>query len=110
MGRFQKLEDESLVITRDVFNLWLDDPEMHVLLEELDISTGSKKQLFDVLDCDLSGELEVGEIISGLMRLRGPTEKCDVVAALLSVRHMVPMLQEVLDRLTDGAATGLVKL
>merc|ERR1712113_733788 len=95
-------QTDDTLVTRDVFNLWLNDPEMVELLDELDIGTGNKSQLFDVLDCDLSGELEVNEIISGMMRLRGPPEKSDIVAALLCVRHMVPMLQAVHSRSVVG--------
>mmetsp|Transcript_69034 Transcript_69034/g.214298 ORF Transcript_69034/g.214298 Transcript_69034/m.214298 type:complete len:140 (-) Transcript_69034:130-549(-) len=89
------LIDEEVSITRDVFNLWLQDPTFLGLLEELDIGAANKATLFDVLDCDLSGELGVDELISGLMKLRGPNEKSDVVAALLSIRHMVGVLEEV---------------
>merc|ERR1712117_779910 len=91
----KKLEFQDVVITREVFKDWLQDSDLVELLEEMDIGTANKTELFDVLDCDLSGELEVTEVVAGLMKLRGPSEKSDTVAALLGVRYMTTLLQEV---------------
>jgi len=71
------------------------------LLDALDININSHAELFDVLDADLSGQLEVHELISGLMRLRGPTEKCDTIATLLGVRHMTSILEDIHSRLKE---------
>merc|ERR1712024_249530 len=67
-----RIKAKGVVITREIFNAWLYDPAFQKLLDDLGISTGNRLQLFDVLDCDLSGELEADEIMSGLMALRGP--------------------------------------
>ena len=50
-----------MTIPRDLFKLWLQDPDLLELLDDMDIGTSNKTELFDVLDCDLSGELEVPE-------------------------------------------------
>merc|ERR1719273_2022258 len=65
------------------------------LLEEMGVDTAFKSGLFDCLDSDRSGELKVEELISGLMTLRGPTEKCDTVATLLCVRHQAEMISDI---------------
>jgi len=91
---------ENLLISKEVFIAWLEDSEMVDLLAELDICVANKTELFDVLDCDLSGELEVPELIEGLMKLRGPADKCDAVAALLGVRHMTRTVEEMNETLT----------
>jgi len=87
-------EEEDLVISKEVFAAWLDEPDMVDLLAELDIAVANKNELFDALDSDLSGELEVPELITGLMRLRGPADKSDAVAALLGVRHNTKVIEE----------------
>jgi len=88
---------EEIIITRDVFYNWLTDTEMTSMLEELDIAIANKHDLFDVLDADLSGELGVDEVVTGLMKLRGPAEKSDVVAALLCVRVILAGFQDFYD-------------
>ena len=56
------------------------------LFREAHIETATKSEVFDVLDSDMSGALTVQELTSGLMRLRGPITKTDVVATRLQVR------------------------
>merc|ERR1712050_451543 len=80
------------------------DSDLVELLEEMDIGTANKTELFDVLDCDLSGELEVNEVVAGLMKLRGPSEKSDTVAALLGVRYLTTLLREVHDKICGQSA------
>jgi len=84
--------DSDLKITRDIFHMWLSDTQFLNLLNLLEIDTCNKSELFDVLDSDQSGELEVKEIISGLMHMGGLLQKSDIVAAVLSVRHLVAIV------------------
>jgi len=95
----QSLREEDLVISKALFMAWISEPEMAGMLADLDITVANKGDLFDVLDCDLSGELEVAELIEGLMRLRGPADKSDAVATLLGVRHLTKMMEEVNENL-----------
>merc|ERR1711924_490370 len=66
----------------------LENEEVKFLLEELDICITSRDQLFDVLDSDGNGYLAVNELVDGLMRLRGPSDKGDTVSAVLMIRTM----------------------
>lgn len=77
---------EPIVITRKVFKAWLHHPVWITMLDDLEISCSNRYDLFDVIDADMSGELDIEELIDGLTRLRGPAEKKDAVAALLSCR------------------------
>jgi len=88
-------QDEDVVISKEVFEAWLSMPEMRQMLHDLEISFGSEAELFDVLDCDLSGELEVAELVEGLMKLRGPTDKCDAVASLLGIRYVTKIIEDI---------------
>merc|ERR1712232_992711 len=102
----KKLEFQDVTITREVFKDWLQDSDLTELLEEMDIGTANKTELFDVLDCDLSGELEVTEVVRGLMKLRGPSEKSDTVAALLGIRYMTSLIEEIHERTSGGDEQG----
>eukprot|EP00929_Paragymnodinium_shiwhaense_P101269 TRINITY_DN6421_c1_g1_i1.p1 TRINITY_DN6421_c1_g1~~TRINITY_DN6421_c1_g1_i1.p1 ORF type:complete len:851 (-),score=202.27 TRINITY_DN6421_c1_g1_i1:222-2774(-) len=96
-----EFDEDELVITREAFDQWLQEKDLLNMLDELDIGTSNKSELFEVIDCDLSGELEVPEIISGLMKLRGPSDKSDAVAALLGIRYMTKMLEAVHNKIID---------
>merc|ERR1712228_463339 len=78
---------------------WLRDPVLNNLLEEVDIETSTKFELFDVLDVDDGGELGLDELIGGLMRLRGPISKSEIVAIRLKVQYMTKLLEGVWEKL-----------
>merc|ERR1712039_1016487 len=92
------------MVTKDVFNLWLSDPDMLAMLEDVEIDTSAKFDLFDVLDSDLSGELSFDETVEGLMILRGPGTKSDIVAIRLMLRCLRSTMEDVLSRLDEQAA------
>merc|ERR1712032_449192 len=91
----QSMMASDTQITKDVFQMWLEDPLMMQMLEEADIETATKAELFDVLDVDHGGELGLDELIGGLMRLRGPVAKCDIVAVRLNVRYLTQLTEEI---------------
>merc|ERR1719420_1553224 len=98
----RQMDEEDAVITREGFDAWLEEPAFLNMLEDLDIGTSNKTELFDVLDCDLSGELEVAEVISGLMKLRGPSDKSDAVASLLAIRYVTQRVDALCDKYEEG--------
>jgi hypothetical protein len=98
----QQLDNEEVIINRETFANWLEEPSFLQMLDDLDIGTSNKAELFDVLDCDLSGELEVPEVIAGLMKLRGPSDKSDAVASLLGIRYITTKLDEMFAQMEEG--------
>eukprot|EP00928_Gymnodinium_smaydae_P062735 TRINITY_DN46527_c0_g1_i1.p1 TRINITY_DN46527_c0_g1~~TRINITY_DN46527_c0_g1_i1.p1 ORF type:complete len:784 (+),score=124.94 TRINITY_DN46527_c0_g1_i1:271-2352(+) len=93
----EEVKIDEVMIPREVFNLWLEDPHMLELLEEVEIETSTKSELFDVLDVDMGGELGMDELVGGLMRLRGPISKADIIAIRMGVHYMIKMLEEVVN-------------
>jgi hypothetical protein len=79
------------------------------LLCELDIAPENQKDLFDTLDSDRGGSLDIHEIIEGIAKLRGDARKSDIVAVLLSVRN-VTHLQRVTLKLLDSHTQTLQNL
>merc|ERR1719235_286342 len=90
-----EFDDEERVVTREVFSEWLRDPEILGLLEEVEVETSTKFELFDALDVDGGGELSVDELVSGLMKLRGPVSKNDIVATRLKTMYMTALLEDI---------------
>jgi len=105
------LDTEDCVVTRDIFNNWLLHPEIIDLLEEIEVETATKYELFDALDVDGGGELTVEELVSGLMKLRGPISKIDIVASRMKVAYITELIEEICRKLgivvpADGDIPG----
>lgn len=76
----------------------LGDPKINETLDELDISMGFRAELFDILDANGDGVLDVQELVDGVMKLRG-CDTADAVALNLmcrSLQRSVKTLQGVL--------------
>mmetsp|Transcript_17000 Transcript_17000/g.38150 ORF Transcript_17000/g.38150 Transcript_17000/m.38150 type:complete len:318 (-) Transcript_17000:66-1019(-) len=88
-----EINDDSFLISRDLFTQVLKDPEVQTLMDALDISA-DRTHLFDILDADGSGDIEAAELIQGLLKVRGEAKKSDVVANLLAVRATQNMIRK----------------
>jgi len=91
---FQSLPHD-LQISRVDFKRWLKDEEFVYLLDLAEVDTSNQTELFDVLDADMSAELGFREVVDGLMKLRGPVTKCDMIAIRLKIRYCTKMLQAI---------------
>lgn len=101
-----RLEDMDVSITRDVFKAWLHNKDFVDLLEEADVEAATKSELFDVLDVDMGGELGLDELINGLMKLRGPITKSDIIAVRLKVRYMTGMIEDMWNKISSQMLQG----
>mmetsp|Transcript_12325 Transcript_12325/g.38499 ORF Transcript_12325/g.38499 Transcript_12325/m.38499 type:complete len:143 (-) Transcript_12325:111-539(-) len=98
---WERLRDMQESVTREAFKAWLRDDEFRELLDEADIEITNHSELFDVLDADMGGELSMDELTTGLMKLRGPVTKADIVAVRLKVSHLTRILENVLPTLAE---------
>lgn len=87
------LDEWDQDVSRETFEEWLEDEEFVRVLEDASIDMSCRGMLFDVLDADAGGELSTSELVTGLMRLRGPVTKLDVIGVSLKVSHLVNMLE-----------------
>lgn len=93
------------IITKRTFNSWLlHNNELLESLDDAEIDTSSKFELFDVLDIDLSGKLPFRETIEGLMKCRGPVSKTDIISIRLRVRYLTRLVQQIHKKLDCPAA------
>eukprot|EP00930_Biecheleria_cincta_P087599 TRINITY_DN76827_c0_g1_i1.p1 TRINITY_DN76827_c0_g1~~TRINITY_DN76827_c0_g1_i1.p1 ORF type:complete len:713 (+),score=134.33 TRINITY_DN76827_c0_g1_i1:132-2270(+) len=90
-AQFDCLVHANVSISREVFQVWLEDAEFISCLEKADICIANKAILFDTLDADMGGSLSVYELFVGLMELRGPVTKTDIVGINLRVRYLVTL-------------------
>merc|ERR1712113_544524 len=79
-------------VSKDLFLFIIQDPEVQSIMDDLDIPP-ERADLFDILDADGSGDLEVTELVQGLLKVRGEARKSDAVASLLAVRATQDMVR-----------------
>lgn len=99
-----EMAERDLVVTRAQFNNWLStEKELLETLNDAEIDLSCKSDLFDVLDADLSGELEFEEMVDGLIKCRGPASKTDIIAIRLKTRFLVRMVMRICEKLEIDA-------
>jgi len=86
----------NMEVSHKQFSEICQDQNFCDLLAELDIAPENQGDLFDTLDSDRGGTLDITEIIDGISKLRGNPKKSDVISVLLSVRHVTELLNETL--------------
>merc|ERR1712008_429938 len=82
-------------INRKDFEAVIRNDEVSELLDSLEISVTSAAKLFDILDCNGSGWVDIAEMAEGLLKMRGPVDKGDLVSTVLMVRHVQKTLHEI---------------
>jgi len=91
-AKFELLIRAEVVITRAAFLSWLTDHDFLRVLRDADIETANQSGIYDVLDADMSNSLSIEEVFVGLMRLRGPIAKSEIVGLILRLRHVTLLM------------------
>ncbi|CAE7033301.1 ttrS [Symbiodinium sp. CCMP2592] len=81
--QYELLKHSGATVDRKTFMLWLQEPAFLHVLESADVDVSNKFDLFDVLDSDMGGRLELDEVVTGLMKLRGVV--CDIACLSANV-------------------------
>eukprot|EP00913_Durusdinium_trenchii_P033284 g31160.t1 len=87
-AQFECVSSADVVISRDAFRDFLR------VLEGADVDIHNKTMLFDLMDADMGGSLSANEVFFGLMKLRGPPTKGDIIGISLRVTHIAQLVQE----------------
>jgi len=96
---FNKYPSDERVVDRDLFGLWVQRDDVDELLDDVKVDPSTKCYLFDALDFECRGELDVNTIVAGLMNLRGPITKLDVVATRLKIMHIMRLTMDICHKL-----------
>eukprot|EP00930_Biecheleria_cincta_P056770 TRINITY_DN4282_c0_g1_i3.p1 TRINITY_DN4282_c0_g1~~TRINITY_DN4282_c0_g1_i3.p1 ORF type:complete len:695 (-),score=108.63 TRINITY_DN4282_c0_g1_i3:73-2082(-) len=101
-AQFSVLELSHVVISRPLFLACLEDREFLAVLHAADIETANADTIFDILDADVSGWLSINELFHGMVRLRGPICKSEIVGIRLRIRHLTQMIHGLAESLEVG--------
>jgi len=93
-AKFDLLVNAEIVVTKAAFLSWLKDREFLAVLKDADIETANESGIYEVLDADMSNTLSIEEVYVGLMRLRGPIAKSEIVGLILRLRHVTTLVAE----------------
>ena len=86
---------ESIHITKELFLMVIQDRRVQGLMDELELPP-DRANLFEIIDADGSGTLQLSELVHGLLKIRGEISKSDVVAGLLATKCVQEKVAEVL--------------
>eukprot|EP00435_Cladocopium_sp_Y103_P036623 s2767_g9.t1 len=86
---------ESIAITKELFLMVIQDRRVQGLMDELELPP-DRANLFEIIDADGSGTLQLSELVHGLLKIRGEISKSDVVAGLLATKAVQEKVDEVL--------------
>jgi len=102
-------QDISIDVTKEIFLTVLQDPSTQKLMDDLEIPM-ERAKLFDMFDADGNGVLNVREIIQGFLRVRGETQRSDILAGYLSVRALLHIVREFKETAMDGLDEICIRL
>jgi len=88
-------EEAALVqITPELFEKLHKMREFQDIMKELDVTEEAQLDLFETLDVDAGGTLDLEELVQGIAKLRGDARRSDVVSVSLMVRALLEGLAD----------------
>merc|ERR1719263_782508 len=75
-------------ITSEMFQDIMMRPDTQGLFDQLDVAEEDRLDLFEILDADGLGTIGIDELVSGILKLRGPARRSDIVACRLVLASM----------------------
>jgi len=89
------LNGSRLSVSKSEFQTIFEEKEIKPLLRDLDISVANSSKLFDILDANQDGIVDIGELADGFLSLRGPANKGDIVSISLMVKAIQKSMAQV---------------
>ena len=96
---------DRIAITKELFLLVIQDRGVQKLMDDLELPP-DRANLFEIIDADGSGTLQITELLQGLLKIRGEINKSDTVASLLATKA----LQGIVEALKEENMQNFSKL
>mmetsp|Transcript_94764 Transcript_94764/g.267538 ORF Transcript_94764/g.267538 Transcript_94764/m.267538 type:complete len:192 (+) Transcript_94764:2-577(+) len=84
----------QMQITPELFAVLCDNARFSDILAELDVSKEDRISLFETLDVDGGGSLDMKKLVSGIAKLRGDPRRADIIEVGLTLRSLQTSFQE----------------
>jgi len=88
------LQASKSEITPQVFERLRLDPAAIDIFEDLDIADEDRFSLFETLDADHSGAIDLAELIDGVWKLRGEARRSDIIALDFIMQRLSSQIEE----------------
>jgi len=75
-------------VTRAIYAEAIEDDTVSALMDEIGLDEHNRMDLFDSMDADGDGTLEMLELVKGFIRMRGDVKKSDIITSRLVVRAL----------------------
>jgi len=90
----------EISVSKELFLLMVQDRSVQNLMDDLELPP-DRATLFDSIDADGSGTLQLGELVQGLLKIRGELNKSDTVAALLATKALQNVVVEMRSKVDE---------
>merc|ERR1711924_470970 len=105
-SKFNPAEDSAeqfinMEMSPEDFDVLLQVPRFRDILSSLDIASEDQCDLFETLDVNGGGTIDIGELVLGINRLRGDPRRADIVSVGLGIRNLLQSFQEFEKKLDD---------
>ncbi|OLP87344.1 Voltage-dependent L-type calcium channel subunit alpha-1C [Symbiodinium microadriaticum] len=90
----------DIAFSKELFLLVIQDRNVQALMDDLDLPP-DRANLFEVIDADGSGTMDVTELVQGMLKIRGDVKKSDTVATLLATKALQEMVSEMRNTLSE---------
>jgi len=107
MDLLEEIDAEGTgVITREELEEAFKSEQVRYYFSVLDIDVVDSNYLFDMLDLDRSGEVDMEEFVSGCLRLKGNAKSIDIHTLMFEIKLMIKQMNNFMDCYVTAAATG----
>jgi len=90
MDLLNEIDNEGTgVITRGALEEAFERERVKYTFSVLDIDIHDSNYLFDMLDLDRSGEVDMDEFVLGCLRLKGHAKSIDIHTLMFEIRHLI---------------------
>jgi len=94
-------EDGSGTVDKEEFRNIIKKPEVEAQFRQLELPTSEAEELFDILDEDKTGELDIKTFVEGAFKLKGAAKAKDLMGVVVSTRSVARRVDKIEERLAD---------
>merc|ERR1712039_782728 len=86
----QEMFDQTaeLEITPELWKQVVEHPGVKEIFHDLDVADEDLEEMFDVMDADNSGTIDLAELVEGTAKLRGEARRSDIASMFFMIKKV----------------------